>query len=92
LKWFGALAAELGDEVRFVGVNSLDSQSRMVEFAADRGVHYELYRDDDYAASDAYELIELPVTLFVAADGTIVGQANELTDRELRAQVAAISG
>jgi len=92
LKWFGQLAAELGDTVRFVGVNPEDDAARMVDYAAERGVDYELYLDDDYAAQDQFEIVGFPLTLFVAADGTIVGQANELTDGELRANVEALAG
>jgi thiol-disulfide isomerase/thioredoxin len=92
LTWFGQLASELGDSVRFVGVNPEDEADRMVDYAAERGVDYELYRDDDYAAQDHFEIVGFPLTLFVDADGTIVGQANELTDGELRALVGALTG
>ena len=41
---FAAVHAELGDAVRFVGVNPWDTASKMTSFAADRGVTYELLR------------------------------------------------
>lgn len=92
LKWFGQLADELGDTVRFVGVNPQDDADRMVDYASERGVGYELYLDDEYAAQDHFEIVGFPLTLFVDAGGTIVGQANELTDSELRANVEAFAG
>ena len=42
LTYFAAVEAELGDDVRFVGVNPLDDVDEMQQFAADRGVDYEL--------------------------------------------------
>ena len=44
---FAAVHEQLGDAVRFVGVNPLDSAAEMERFAADRGVDYELLRDPD---------------------------------------------
>ena len=85
---FGELDRELGDQVRFVGVNPSDDADRMTEFAAARDVDYELYLDADGAFTDELGIVAFPVTLFVAPDGTIVEQAGALTGRELRERLA----
>ena len=59
--------AEMGDAVRFIGVNTQDSVEEMERFAADRGVTYELYRDDFGDLVDAIRLVNTPTTLFVTA-------------------------
>jgi peroxiredoxin len=84
LKGFGVVHGELGDQIRFVGVNPSDTPEVNKSFAADRGVHYELLRDPDGAYSSEIGIVNAPVTLFVAADGTIVRQTGVLTEDELR--------
>ncbi len=84
LSGFGKVHAELGDQIRFVGINPSDTPEVNVSFAADRGVRYELLRDPDGAYSDAVGIATAPVTLFVAADGTIVRQTGVLDEAELR--------
>ena len=83
LQYFAAVDAEFGDQVRFVGVDPLDDVDKMLEFAAARGVDYELLRDD-YTLVDALGTVYFPMTVFVSADGRIVAQTGELTDTELR--------
>ena len=74
--------ADLGDQVRFVGINTFAPIGHRGVRSPRRGVHYELLYDPDGAfdrrrsASHAY-----PVTLFVAADGTIVRQTGVLEQR-----------
>jgi peroxiredoxin len=81
---FAAVHAELGDEIRFVGVNPIDDPDVNVSFAADRGVNYELLRDPDGAYSSEVGIVSAPFTLFVAADGTIVRQTGVLDEDQLR--------
>jgi hypothetical protein len=57
---FAAVHRELGDQVRFVGVNPLDSVDVMQRFASDRGVGYELLRDDAGAFVNALGVRQLP--------------------------------
>ena len=59
----------------------------MERFAADRGVTYELYRDDFGDLVDAIRLVNTPTTLFVTADGGIIGQAGVLDADELRSEI-----
>jgi thiol-disulfide isomerase/thioredoxin len=93
LKYFGVVHGELGDKIRFIGVNpSQDSPELNVSFAADRGVHYELYREPDGAYSSAVGIQAYPVTLFVSADGTIVRQTGVLDEDELREYATELLG
>lgn len=89
---FAAVHRELGDEVRFVGINTLDVPEVNESFARDRGVRYELLRDVDGGFTDALGIVTQPVTLFVAADGTIVRQTGVLDEAELRAFAAELLG
>jgi thiol-disulfide isomerase/thioredoxin len=92
LKSFGAVHDELGDQIRFIGVNPQDTPEVNVSFAADRGVHYELYRDPDGAYGSAVGIEVYPVTLFVAADGTIVRQTGVLDEDQLRQYATELLG
>lgn len=80
---FAAVHAELGDRIRFVGMNPFDTPETNESFARERGVHYELLRDPDGAFTDAVGIANAPVTLFVATDGTIVRQTAELNEAQL---------
>ncbi len=42
---FADVDAARGDQVRFVGVNPIDTPEAMAEFAGERGVTYVLFRD-----------------------------------------------
>lgn len=84
---FAAVHADYGDRVRFVGVNTLDVPEVNESFARERGVQYELLRDVDGAFTDAVGIATQPVTLFVAADGTIVRQTGVLDEATLRQYV-----
>lgn len=74
-----------GDRVDFVGVNPQDTRSRMIDFAAELGVSYDLYRDPDGRFTVANGIATFPTTFFVAADGRVVEQiAGELDADELQ--------
>jgi peroxiredoxin len=90
LRDFAEVHAEVGDRVRFVGVDPFDTVEAMEGFAAERGVTYELYRDrapDGRLLTDELGIVAYPVTLFVAADGTILRQTGEIDAAELRAAI-----
>jgi len=76
------------DAVRFIGVNTLDSLEVMDRFAGERGVEYDLFRDEFAELADAIGATAMPVTLFVTSDGTIVEQTGALDADELRSKVA----
>jgi peroxiredoxin len=76
------------DEVRFIGVNTLDSLEVMERFAGERGVEYDLFRDEFAELADAIGATAMPITLFVTSDGMIVEQTGPLDADELRAEIA----
>jgi peroxiredoxin len=75
------------DDVRFVGVNTIDSVEVMERFAGERGVTYDLLRDQFAELADGIGAVAFPVTLFVTSDGTIVEQAGVLDADELNAKI-----
>ena len=87
---FADVHDEIGDQVRFVGVDPLDTVDAMKRFADDRGVRYELLRDDGFAFTDGLGIVAFPATLFVDADGRIVDQIGAIDDDELRDKLAEL--
>lgn len=83
---FAAVDAER-DDVRFIGVDALDSADVMNKFASERGVQYELLRDNLSEFTDGIGAVAMPVTLFVTSDGTIVQQTGRIAADELRADI-----
>jgi peroxiredoxin len=81
---FAEVHREVGDTVRFVGVNTLGPSTTEERFARDRGVDYELLYDPSGDFVTAVGIATAPVTLFVTPDGTIVRQTGELTAERLR--------
>lgn len=81
---FATVHGELGDQIRFVGVNPLDTPEVNESFARERGVTYELLRDPADEFGSTIGVAAAPFTLFVAADGTIVRQAGVLDAATLR--------
>lgn len=86
---FAAVHHDVGEQVRFVGIDPYDTVDTMVRFASDRDVTYELLRDPDFDFTDALGVVGFPVTVFVAEDGRIVAQHGPIDERELRAEIAA---
>ena len=84
---FAAVHETKGDQVRFIGVNPIDSVEVMEEFAGERGVAYELYRDDLAAFTDGIGASAFPVTIFVNSDGQIVEQTGVLDEAQLLVKV-----
>ena len=87
LREFATVHDDLGESVRFVGVNPLDEGPAMVEFAAERGVTYELLRDELAELQTELEITAFPVTLFVQSDGTILRRSGVLDEEGLRAEI-----
>ncbi len=87
---FAVVDAELGDEVRFVGVNPQDTPDKMRSFAADRGVTYELLRDPGGAFGEALDVVSYPVTVFVGPDGAVLDSTGPLDDDDLRDRIGEL--
>jgi peroxiredoxin len=87
---FAAVEADVGDKVRFVGVDPFDTPSAMTKFAAARGVTYELLRDPDESLGQALDVVAYPVTLLVAADGTILDATGAMSGDVLRQRIEVL--
>ena len=68
-------------------VNPWDTATTMRRFAADRGVAYELLRDEGGRFGEALDVVAYPVTLFVGPDGEVVDATGPIEARELRARI-----
>ena len=84
---FAEVHAERGDEVRFIGINPIDSVEVMEDFAGERGVAYELYRDDLAEFTDGIGASSFPITIFVSSTGEIVEQTGVVNADQLREKV-----
>jgi peroxiredoxin len=90
LREFATVHREVGDRVRFVGIDPFDSVDVMERFASDRGVGYELLRDESGEFVDALGVVSFPVTLIVDTDGVVLAQTGELSGEELRARLTEL--
>ncbi len=90
LEDFAEVDAEVSDQVRFIGVNPLDTVSAMERFAGERGVEYELLRDEAAELQTALGITFFPYTVFVTSSGEIVDQTGVLDADGLREKVDAL--
>lgn len=84
---FAEVDAEMGDDVRFIGVNPIDPVPVMERFAGERGVEYELVRDESVELQQALGVTFFPYTVFVTSSGEIVEQTGVLDADGLRGKV-----
>jgi len=76
---------DLGEQVRFVGINTQDDLTQARALAERTGVTYQLTLDPDGAMFRDLEVVAMPTTLLVDADGVIVHRhAGLLTEQQLR--------
>lgn len=61
-------------DVALVGLAVNDTPTRAREIVADTGVTYATGIDPDSAISNAYEILGMPTTLFIALDGEVAYQ------------------
>lgn len=87
LQDFAAVHEEYAADVRFVGVNAIDTVEEMTAFAGDRGVTYELFQDQLAELQTEMRLTSFPTTLFVTSDGTIVARTGVLDESSLEREV-----
>jgi thiol-disulfide isomerase/thioredoxin len=87
---FAAADEALGADVRFVGINPVDSTEVMIRFAGDRGVEYELLRDPSGRLGEELDVVAYPATLFVDGDGTILASTGVIDERGLRERIAEL--
>lgn len=89
---FAAVHADLGDRIRFIGVNPFDTPEVNEAFARDRGVRYELLRDPGDSYGSTIGVATAPFTIFVRADGTIARQTGVLDEETLRRYAEELLG
>ena len=83
---FQQVHADLGDAVRFIGINEGDDSAAATEFVADVGAEYDQYLDADGALTDALRIAGLPATIVVDGSDTVVElYLGELDEGGLRA-------
>ncbi|MEQ1571680.1 MAG: TlpA disulfide reductase family protein [Myxococcota bacterium] len=83
---FQQVHADLGDAVRFIGINEGDDGAAAAEFVADVGAEYDQYLDADEALADALRIAGLPATIVVDGSDTVVElYLGELDEGGLRA-------
>lgn len=84
---FAEVDGERGDEVRFIGVNPIDTPEAMTEFAAERGVEYDLFRDELAELQESLKVAQFPATYFIGSDGTIVHSTGVLDTERLNREI-----
>jgi thiol-disulfide isomerase/thioredoxin len=73
------------DEVRFVGINTQDARFDADRLAEQTGVTYDLALDPDGDLFRDFEVVAMPSTFFVNAEGSVVHRhAGLLTEQQLR--------
>jgi len=76
---------ELGDDVRFIGLNTQDSLQQAETLVTQTGVTYDLGLDPEGALFSDFEVVAMPTTFFVDDAGAIVHRhAGLLTEQQLR--------
>ena len=82
---FERVHLDRADDVRFVGLNTQDTREQAEALALQTGVTYDLGLDPEGALARDFEVISMPSTYFVDADGAIVHRhAGLLTEQQLR--------
>lgn len=79
---FAELASELGDQVAFVGVDTMDAPAAAKAFVDELGIPYDLAADPQARLFGAIGGFGMPTTLLVDSDGTIVESHTGPYDRE----------
>lgn len=69
--YFQTLSRRYQGQVAFLGVNQGESLDTITDFAASYGLSYPLLYDPDNAVNDAYQVFNLPTTIFIDARGVI---------------------
>jgi cytochrome c biogenesis protein CcmG, thiol:disulfide interchange protein DsbE len=76
------MAREYGPEVRFLGIDLQDDESRALEMLADFDITYPSVVDKDGIVRPSLGVSGPPVTFFVKADGVIAGRWDGLIPNE----------
>jgi thiol-disulfide isomerase/thioredoxin len=81
---FERVHRRLGEDVRFVGISESESPENGRRIVEQTGVTYRLGRDPTGSVLEAFGGVNMPTTVFIDADGTIVKVSNgKLSEAEL---------
>lgn len=69
---FEKVHQEVGDRVTFLGMNTQDTRDDAAKIVEETGVTYDLARDPDAEAFEAFGVYAMPSTFFISPDGVIV--------------------
>ncbi len=90
---FRPVAADLGSEITFIGMNIQDDRALAVELLETTGVQWVSAEDADGELYVDLGGIAMPFTVYISADGRVVDKHNgPLTEGQLRDQIAAFLG
>lgn len=90
---FDAVAGATKDSVRFVGVNVGETAEAASAFAAELGIGFDQYVDEDAAVQAALGATTMPTTAFLSTDGSIVEMHSGVLSRaDLEAVLASKFG
>lgn len=95
LPYFNTLAEEMGDKVNFMMVNveagSDNTFNDVLDFVKKNNYSFPVYHDRESDASKAYGVQSIPMTLFIDAQGNIVGsRIGSMSEKMLRDYIAEI--
>lgn len=87
------VARQLGAQVTFVGIDTLDTRSAGIGFVRKYGVTYRQLFDGNGVVASGYAVPGLPITLFLSAKGKVVGEnIGAMTATSLRHDVNVLFG
>lgn len=90
---FRPVAADLGSEVTFIGMNIQDDRALATELLESTGVEWLSAEDPDGELYVDLGGIAMPFTVYISADGRVVEKHNgPLTESQLRDQIARSLG
>lgn len=85
---FEAVHQEVGDEVAFLGLSTLEPADKGQGIIESTGITYDVGRDPDSEAFAAVGALQMPTTVFIDAAGTVVDvHTGPLTADELRDRI-----
>ena len=90
---FQAVHQRLGDRVAFVGLNHQDNREAALDLLDKTGVTYPSGFDPRGKVATAYDLIGMPTTVLITADGRVFGKrTGEMKRDELEAAIRDLLG
>lgn len=84
---FNRAADELDGEVRFVGVNLGEERAAAEQFVDEVDATFDQYLNPDMSIQQAFEIVSMPTTVVIGADGTIAARHDGALDDESLAEL-----